>query len=144
VNRIIPKLKRERNSTSPGEPAQLTGDFVVDEKHRNITVTDDGWVKVEGLLGIGKPSPILRIGRSSTTFETGQSHALYRKTWNTSSKTAKSSSSTIYRAHDAGRRWSDGLHQALKPRSSRSNARTRRLRRSLSRIISACSRSWRA
>ena len=26
---------------------------MVDEKHRNITVTDEGWEKVEKLLGIG-------------------------------------------------------------------------------------------
>src|SRR5438034_9552837 len=54
VNRIIPKLaKGEEKDTAPGEPKILTGDFVVDEKHRNITVTDEGWEKVEGLLGIG-------------------------------------------------------------------------------------------
>ncbi|HSY91044.1 MAG TPA: DEAD/DEAH box helicase, partial [Candidatus Binatus sp.] len=54
VNRIISKLEKgEELDVAPGEPAQLTGDYVVDEKHRNITVTDDGWLKVEGLLGIG-------------------------------------------------------------------------------------------
>ncbi|MGC2229322.1 MAG: DEAD/DEAH box helicase, partial [Candidatus Sulfotelmatobacter sp.] len=54
VNRIIPKLEKgEELEVAPGEPSQLTGDFVVDEKHRNITVTDEGWTKVEGLLGIG-------------------------------------------------------------------------------------------
>ena len=43
VNRIIPKLEKgEELEVAPGEPAQLTGDFVVDEKHRNITVTDEG------------------------------------------------------------------------------------------------------
>src|SRR5512146_1886219 len=36
VNRIIPKLEEgEEIEGPPGEPAQLTGDFVVDEKHRN-------------------------------------------------------------------------------------------------------------
>ena len=54
VNRIIPKLEKGEELEVPtGEPAQLTGDFVVDEKHRNITVTDEGWEKVEQLLGIG-------------------------------------------------------------------------------------------
>ena len=54
VNRIIPKLEKgEELDVAPGEPAQLTGDFVVDEKHRNITVTDEGWEKVEQMLGIG-------------------------------------------------------------------------------------------
>jgi preprotein translocase subunit SecA len=54
VNRIIPKLEKgEEKDTAPGEPKILTGDFVVDEKHRSITVTDEGWEKVEKLLGIG-------------------------------------------------------------------------------------------
>ena len=30
-----------------------TGDYTVDEKHRTVTVTDEGWEKVEKLLGIG-------------------------------------------------------------------------------------------
>ncbi len=54
VNKIIPNLvKGEEQETAPGEPKILTGDFVVDEKHRTITVTDEGWEKVERLLGIG-------------------------------------------------------------------------------------------
>ena len=54
VNRIIPKLEKgEEIDTQPGQPKIMTGDFVVDEKHRNCTVTDVGWEKVEKLLGIG-------------------------------------------------------------------------------------------
>src|SRR5437899_6420073 len=54
VNRIIPKLERgEEIEGPPGEPAELTGDYVVDEKRKAITVTDEGWAKVEELLGIG-------------------------------------------------------------------------------------------
>ncbi len=35
VNRIIPKLEKgEEIDTAPGEPKELTGDYVVDEKHR--------------------------------------------------------------------------------------------------------------
>src|SRR6202051_2968424 len=54
VNRIISKLEKgEEIDVAPGEPKQYTGDYVVDEKHRNITVTDEGWEKAEKLLGIG-------------------------------------------------------------------------------------------
>src|SRR3989449_1400184 len=36
VNRIIPKLEKgESIPGAPGEPEQMTGDYVVDEKHRN-------------------------------------------------------------------------------------------------------------
>jgi preprotein translocase subunit SecA len=40
---------------------------VVDEKHRNITVTDEGWEKVEKLLGIGNVADP-KTGRSSITW----------------------------------------------------------------------------
>src|SRR5947209_1058008 len=54
VNRIIPNLEKgEEIETAPGEPKIYTGDFWVDEKNKNATVTDEGWEKVEKLLGIG-------------------------------------------------------------------------------------------
>src|SRR5207237_2075071 len=54
VDRLIPKLERgEELDTRPDEPKILTGDYVVDEKHKNITVTDQGWEKVEQMLSIG-------------------------------------------------------------------------------------------
>ena len=54
VNRILPQLELgEEIDRGPGEDKVLTGDYVVDEKHRTITVTDVGWEKVERLLGIG-------------------------------------------------------------------------------------------
>src|SRR2546425_8439089 len=59
VNRIIPKLEKgEEIEGPPGEAVKLTGDFGVDEKHKTITVSDQGWEKVEQLLGIGNiPDP---------------------------------------------------------------------------------------
>src|SRR4030081_2288161 len=53
VNRIIPKLSKGEEISKSIEEKILTGDFVVDENHRTITVTEDGWEKVEQLLGIG-------------------------------------------------------------------------------------------
>jgi NADH-quinone oxidoreductase subunit D len=53
VNRIIPKLEKgEEIDTQPGEPKIYTGDFVLDEKHHTAMVTEQGWEKVEKLLGI--------------------------------------------------------------------------------------------
>src|SRR6185369_13077046 len=52
VDRMIPKLERgEEMKSAPGEAKILTGDYAVDEKHRTITVSDEGWEKVERLLG---------------------------------------------------------------------------------------------
>ena len=53
VNRIIPSPSTMGEEITQGEDKILTGDFVIDEKHKTITVTDEGWEKIEGLLGIG-------------------------------------------------------------------------------------------
>ncbi|MBW8747034.1 MAG: SEC-C domain-containing protein [Acidobacteria bacterium] len=52
VNVIIPELERGE-LTETIEQKIYTGDYVVDEKHKAITVTDEGWEKIEKLLGIG-------------------------------------------------------------------------------------------
>ncbi len=52
VNIIIPKLE-EGELVETLENKTWTGDFVIDEKARAITVTDEGWEKIEKLLGIG-------------------------------------------------------------------------------------------
>ncbi|MEK6397427.1 MAG: preprotein translocase subunit SecA, partial [Terriglobus sp.] len=52
VNVIIPQLELGE-FTETLETKTYTGDFTVDEKARSITVTDEGWEKIEGLLGIG-------------------------------------------------------------------------------------------
>jgi len=80
VNRIIPKLEKgEEIEGPPGEPAQLTGDFVVDEKHRNITVTDEGWEKVEQLLGIGNIADPENWPLKHHVETAIKAHALYRR-----------------------------------------------------------------
>ena len=95
VNRIIPKLEKgEEIEGPPGEPPQYTGDYVVDEKHRNITVTDEGWEKVEGLLGIGNIADPENWGWKHHVETAVKAHALYRKDVEYVIRTAKSSSST--------------------------------------------------
>src|SRR5271167_2834106 len=45
VNRILPSLE-QGEEIERGEEKILTGDFVVDEKHKTISVTDEGWEKI--------------------------------------------------------------------------------------------------
>ena len=108
VNRIIPKLVRGEE-LSPDELRQqlqagkiapeqqdellnelarvgddpqrkiLTGDFVIDEKHRNITVSDAGWEKVEKLLGIGNIADPENWGTKHHVETAIKAHALYRR-----------------------------------------------------------------
>ena len=115
VNRIIPKLEKgEELEVAPGEPAQLTGDFVVDEKHRNITVTDDGWEKVEGLLGIGNIADPENWALKHHVETAIKAHALYRKDVEYVIKDGEVIIVDEFTGRMMpGRRWSDGLHQAI-------------------------------
>jgi preprotein translocase subunit SecA len=115
VNRIIPKLEKgEEIEGPPGEPAQLTGDFVVDEKHRNITVTDEGWVKVEGLLGIGNIADPENWPLKHHVETAIKAHALYRKDVEYVIKDGEVIIVDEFTGRMMpGRRWSDGLHQAI-------------------------------
>jgi preprotein translocase subunit SecA len=115
VNRIIPKLEKgEEIDVAPGEPAQLTGDFVVDEKHRNITVTDEGWVKVEGLLGIGNIADPENWPLKHHVETAIKAHALYRKDVEYVIKEGEVIIVDEFTGRMMpGRRWSDGLHQAI-------------------------------
>jgi preprotein translocase subunit SecA len=115
VNRIIPKLEKgEEIEGPPGEPAQLTGDFVVDEKHRNITVTDEGWEKVEGLLGIGNIADPENWPLKHHVETAIKAHALYRKDVEYVIKDGEVIIVDEFTGRMMpGRRWSDGLHQAI-------------------------------
>jgi len=120
VNRIIPKLEKgEEIDTEPGEPKILTGDFVVDEKHRNITVTDEGWEKVEKLLGIGNIADPENWALKHHV-ETGvKAHALYRKDVEYVVKDGEVIIVDEFTGRlMPGRRWSDGLHQAIEAKEN--------------------------
>src|SRR6266516_3647750 len=115
VNRIIPKLaKGEEKDTAPGEPKILTGDFVVDEKHRNITVTEEGWEKVEGLLGIGNIADPENWDLKHHVETAVKAHALYRRDVEYVVKDGEVIIVDEFTGRlMPGRRWSDGLHQAV-------------------------------
>ncbi len=115
VNRIIPKLEKGEEIEVPtGEPVQYTGDFVVDEKHRNITVTDEGWEKVEGLLGIGNIADPENWPLKHHVETAIKAHALYRKDVEYVIKEGEVIIVDEFTGRMMpGRRWSDGLHQAI-------------------------------
>jgi len=120
VNRIIPKLEKgEELDTAPGEAKELTGDFVVDEKHRSITVTDEGWEKVEKLLGIGNIADPENWDLKHHV-ETGvKAHALYRRDVEYVVKDGEVIIVDEFTGRlMPGRRWSDGLHQAVEAKEN--------------------------
>jgi preprotein translocase subunit SecA len=120
VNRIIPKLEEgEEIDTAPGEPKELTGDFVVDEKHKSITVTDIGWEKVEQLLGIGNIADPENWDLKHHVDTAVKAHALYKRDVEYVVKDGEVIIVDEFTGRlMPGRRWSDGLHQAVEAKEN--------------------------
>jgi len=120
VNGIIPKLEKgEEIEGAPGEPSTYTGDFAIDEKHRNITVTDEGWEKVESLLGIGNIADPENWGWKHHVETAIKAHALYRKDVEYVVKEGEVIIVDEFTGRMMpGRRWSDGLHQAVEAKEN--------------------------
>jgi preprotein translocase subunit SecA len=127
VNRIIPKLERgEEIDVPPGEPKIYTGDYVVDEKHKNITVSDEGWEKVEKLLGIGNIADPENWDLKHHVETAVKAHALYRRDveYVVKAKDDNPREKEVIIVDEftgrmmPGRRWSDGLHQAIEAKEN--------------------------
>jgi len=125
VDRIIPKLKK--GAVTQGnvkaedrEELEKTGDYLVDEKHKTVTLTETGMAKaeqmlshrlVEGSNGLYDPANMPLLHHVNQAL---RAHTLYRL-------------DVEYMIKDGGvvivdeftgrlmpgRRWSDGLHQAV-------------------------------
>ncbi|HMK23452.1 MAG TPA: preprotein translocase subunit SecA, partial [Terriglobales bacterium] len=155
VNRIIPKLERGEE-LSPSELRQLletrdvapdqvevlrqklfevgddpqrkilTGDYAVDEKHKNITVTEEGWEKVEKLLGIGNIADPENWDLKHHVETAVKAHALYRRDveYVVKQKEDNPREKEVVIVDEftgrmmPGRRWSDGLHQAIEAKEA--------------------------
>jgi preprotein translocase subunit SecA len=115
VNRIIGQLvKGEEIEVPPGEPKIYTGDYVVDEKHKAITVTDEGFEKVEKLLGIGNIADPENWALKHHVETAVKAHSLYRKDVEYVIKDGEIIIVDEFTGRMMpGRRWSDGLHQAI-------------------------------
>jgi preprotein translocase subunit SecA len=120
VNRIISKLEKgEEIDTAPGEPKIMTGDYVVDEKHRNVTVSDDGWVKVEKLLGIGNIADPENWALKHHVETAVKAHALYKRDVEYVVKDGEVIIVDEFTGRlMPGRRWSDGLHQSIEAKEN--------------------------
>jgi preprotein translocase subunit SecA len=115
VNRIIPKLEKgEEIPGPPGEPAQMTGDYIVDEKHRNTVITDEGWEKVEQLLGISNIADPENWDLKHHVETAVKAHSLYHRDVEYVVKDGEVIIVDEFTGRlMPGRRWSDGLHQAV-------------------------------
>ena len=113
VNIIIPKLEKGELIESLEEKT-WSGDFVIDEKARAITVTDEGWEKIEGLLGIGNIADPENWDLKHHVEVAIKAHNLYKRDVEYVVKEGEVIIVDEFTGRlMPGRRWSDGLHQAV-------------------------------
>jgi preprotein translocase subunit SecA len=115
INQIIPKLVRGEMITGrePGEKF-FTGDFTVDEKQRNVALTEEGVHKVERLLNCGNLYDIENLELNHHVQQGLRAHVLYQRD---REYVVQNGEVVIVDEFTGrlmpGRRWSDGLHQAV-------------------------------
>jgi preprotein translocase subunit SecA len=118
VNRILPSLE-QGEEIERGEEKILTGDFVVDEKHKTISVTDEGWEKIEQLLGIGNIADPENWDLKHHVEVAIKAHSLYRRDVQYVVKDGEVIIVDEFTGRlMPGRRWSDGLHQAIEAKEA--------------------------
>jgi preprotein translocase subunit SecA len=101
IDRLIPRLKREV-------------DYTVDEKAHSAMLTDDGVEMMEKLLGVDNLYEATNIQLVHHVQQALRAHTLYKRNVNYLVEEGKV---VIVDEHTGrkmpGRRWSDGLHQAI-------------------------------
>src|SRR5208283_4077229 len=114
VNLIIPKLEEGELIEVMDAPKIWSGDFVIDEKARAITVTDEGWEKIEKLLVIGNTAAPENWDLKHHVEVAIKAHNLYKRDVEYVVKEGEVIIVDEFTGRlMPGRRWSDGLHQAV-------------------------------
>jgi preprotein translocase subunit SecA len=124
VNRIIPKLVRGEviEGKEPGEK-YTTGDYTIDEKHRTAALTEEGVLNVEKLLGLNNLYDPANIEFNHHVQQALRAHVLYQRDREYVVKDGDEGLEVIIVDEFTGRlmpgrRWSDGLHQAVEAKEN--------------------------
>jgi preprotein translocase subunit SecA len=101
IDKIIPKLIQDI-------------DYTVDEKHRTATLTEEGVSKTEKLLGLGNMYDPQHMETIHHVYQGLRAHTLYRRDVEYVVKNGEVIIVDEFTGREMpGRRWSDGLHQAV-------------------------------
>jgi preprotein translocase subunit SecA len=113
VRKFIPALELGEEVESL-EGKTFSGDYVVDEKHRTIGVTDEGWVTIEKALGIDNIADAENWDLKHYVETAIKAHALYKRDVDYVVKEGEVIIVDTFTGRlMPGRRWSDGLHQSI-------------------------------
>src|SRR6201998_4121079 len=101
IDKIIPKLIKDI-------------DFTIDEKHRQATLTEEGFAKCERLLNLTNMSDPANIDVMHHVYQALRAHTLYKIDVDYVNKDGEIIIVDEFTGRQMpGRRWSDGLHQAV-------------------------------
>ena len=101
IDKIVPKLIQDI-------------DYTLDEKHRTATLTEEGFSKCERLLGLGNLSDIGNVEIMHHVYQALRAHTLYKNDVDYVVKDGEVIIVDEFTGRQMpGRRWSDGLHQAV-------------------------------
>ncbi|MBI1922302.1 MAG: preprotein translocase subunit SecA [Geobacter sp.] len=119
IDRIIPHLKKgemkeEEANTLSGKRKTYSGDFTVDEKAKSAMLTEEGVLQVEKLLKIDNLYDPRNIEILHHVQQGLRAHALFRRDVDYVVKEGEVLIVDEFTGRlMPGRRWSDGLHQAI-------------------------------
>jgi preprotein translocase subunit SecA len=106
IDKIIPKLIKDI-------------DFTLDEKHRQATLTEEGFAKCERLLGLANLSDTSNIEFMHHVYQALRAHSLYKRDVDYVVKDGEVIIVDEFTGRQMpGRRWSDGLHQAVEAKEA--------------------------
>ena len=101
INAIIPQLKQER-------------DYTIEEKTKTAALTEDGNVRIEKLLGVDNLYDPANMDQVHHVIKALQAHAIYKRDVDYVVKDGEVLIVDEFTGRlMPGRRWSDGLHQAV-------------------------------
>ena len=124
VDRIVPKLKagaviRGNVKAEERDALEATGDFIVDEKHKTVSLTESGMAQCEklgahrlvGSGGLYEPANMPLLHHINQAL---RAHVLFRRDVDYMVKEGQVVIVDEFTGRlMPGRRWSDGLHQAI-------------------------------
>src|SRR5687767_10217207 len=122
IDRIIPKLKRAATIVE-GKLSEIeeqkAGDFIVDEKARAVALTEEGIASCERLLSVDNLYDPLHIDSLHHIQQGLRAHSLFRKDVDYMVKDGEVIIVDEFTGRlMPGRRWSDGLHQAVEAKEN--------------------------
>jgi preprotein translocase SecA subunit len=115
IDRIIPRLRKgERKEKQGDTPAEESGDYWVDEKSRSAVLTEQGVAKVERMLAVPNLYDPNHIDTLHHVNQALKAHAIFHRDVDYIVKDGQVIIVDEFTGRlMPGRRWSDGLHQAV-------------------------------